>query len=52
MHLISKEQVQGLLNYLGTRPYAEVYKIVVMLTTLRESQVDKPTDKLKKKDGS
>jgi len=34
MRQISDELVQGLLNYLATRPYSEVYKAVSALSEL------------------
>ena len=46
MKLISEEQVAALLNYLITRPYAEVFRGIEMLESLpseRHSDADKVT---------
>jgi hypothetical protein len=36
MYKITPELVQGLLNYLATRPYAEVYQAVQALQSLEK----------------
>jgi hypothetical protein len=39
-YIISKENLQSLLNYLGTRPYSEVAKLVGTLVTLQPAPAD------------
>ena len=36
--IITIEQAQALLNYLGGKPYAEVFKLIEMLMTLPDEQ--------------
>lgn len=36
--VITIEQGQALLNYLGMKPYAEVYKLIQMLMTLPDEK--------------
>ena len=34
-YVLTKEQLQALLNYLGTRPYIEVAKLIATLSQLK-----------------
>ena len=37
--VIERDSVQKILNYLGSRPFAEVYEIVPLLTKLPEVNI-------------
>ena len=47
MKIISEEQVQGLLNYLVSRPYAEVFRGVEMLENLPTAPLPPPDEALR-----
>jgi|TARA_R100000789_G_C3000605_1_gene148695 hypothetical protein len=39
-YIITQEQLQVVLNYLGTRPYIEVAKLILTLGQLQQVPVD------------
>jgi hypothetical protein len=39
-YIITQDQLQGVLNYLGTRPYIEVVKIITILGQLQPTPAD------------
>jgi hypothetical protein len=45
--ILMLEQGQALLNYLGTKPYAEVYKLVEMIMSLPDQNPVKEENKPK-----
>ena len=39
-YIITQEQLQAVLNYLGTRPYVEVIKIIQLIGQLQPAPAD------------
>ena len=49
MKKIDDQLLQGLLNYLGTRPYQEVYVLISRLSQLEDCEKPSKEDKQDKK---